>query len=355
MKKRKMNLDQISTKEFKKRRVELKKKSSSATSSSEIREGVTYESAVLSQTGSIPNDKLETIPSPPEQLHQVPLPPDEYNRVYFDLETTGLDASCEITQMAARCGDSSFCQYVLPSVVIQETASRITGLTCDGSTLYKNGVPVQAVSIQECLTSFHEWLNNTPGIHKPLLFAHNCRKFDSVVLCRAMRKCPDIPLQDCIIGFCDTLPMLKDHASCNTTNSTLETLVLEILGCTFEAHNALEDCTYLQKLVEHHSTDSYYLNYTFSMDYMMQVVLQMEDSKSNLQTLMPLLSNKTVSESMVKRMSLSGLSMHHLQLAYQRGGFDGVQSVLSECFHGKPRVTKRRNIITSVVDFLKEG
>lgn len=134
----------------------------------------------------------------------------------------------------------------------------------------------------------------------------------------------------------------------------IQLLVLEILGCTFEAHDALEDCTYLQKLVEHHSTDSCYLNYTFSMDYMMQVVLQMEDSKSNLQTLMPLLTNKTMSESMVKRMSLSGLSMYHLQLAYQREGFDGIQSVLSECFHGKPRVTKRRNIITSVVDFLKE-
>lgn len=43
--------------------------------------------------------------------------------------------------------------------------------------------------------------------------------YDSVVLCRAMRNA-DIPLQDCIIGFCDTLPMLKNHASCNTTNST---------------------------------------------------------------------------------------------------------------------------------------
>lgn len=85
-----MNLDQISSKEFKKRKVELKKKSSSATTSSEIREGITYESAVLSQTGTFPNDKLETIPSPPEQLHQVPLPSDEYSRVYFDLETTGL-------------------------------------------------------------------------------------------------------------------------------------------------------------------------------------------------------------------------------------------------------------------------
>lgn len=130
--------------------------------------------------------------------------------------------------------------------------------------------------------------------------------------------------------------------------------MLEIPGCTFEAHDAVEDCTYLQKPVEHHSTYSYILNYTFSMDYIMQVVLQMEDSKSNLQTLMPLLTNKTVSESMVKRTSLPGLSMHHLQLAYQRRGFDDVQNVLSECCHGKPRVTKLRNIITSVGDFLKE-
>lgn len=68
----------------------MKKKSSSATTLYEIREGVTYESAVLSQTGGIPNDRLETVPFRPEQLHQVALPPDEYIRVYFDLETTGL-------------------------------------------------------------------------------------------------------------------------------------------------------------------------------------------------------------------------------------------------------------------------
>lgn len=168
-----------------------------------------------------------------------------------------------------------------------------------------------------------------------------------------MRKCYNIPLQDCINGFCDSLSMLKNHASCSSTKWTLKTVVLEIPGCTFEAHDAIEDCTYLQKFVEHHSTYSYILNYTFTLDYIMQVVLQM-DSKSNLQTLMPLLTNKTVSDGMVKRMSLPGFSMHHLQLAYQRRGFDGVQNALSECCHGKPRVTKRRNIITSVVDFLKE-
>jgi hypothetical protein len=89
MKKRKKNMDQISSKEFKKRRVELKK-SSSATASSETREGVTYESGVLSQTSSIPHDRREIIPPPPEQLHQVPLPPGDYSRIYFDLETTGL-------------------------------------------------------------------------------------------------------------------------------------------------------------------------------------------------------------------------------------------------------------------------
>lgn len=120
--------------------------------------------------------------------------------------------------------------------------------------------------------------------------------------------------------------MLKNHA-----------------GCTFEAHDAVEDCTYLQKRVEHHSTYSYILNYSFSRIILCKLYFRWK-TKSNLPTLMPLLTNKTVSESMVKRMSLPGSSMHYLQLAYQRRGFDGVQSVLSECCHGKPRETKRRNI-----------
>lgn len=61
MKKRKMNLDQIFIKEFKKRRVELKKKLLFVIILFEIREGVIYESVVFLQIGSIFNDKFEII------------------------------------------------------------------------------------------------------------------------------------------------------------------------------------------------------------------------------------------------------------------------------------------------------
>ena len=40
---------------------------------------------------SLDAEQSETIPPPPPQLVQQPLPPDKYSRVYFDLETTGLD------------------------------------------------------------------------------------------------------------------------------------------------------------------------------------------------------------------------------------------------------------------------
>jgi hypothetical protein len=57
-------------------------------------------------------------------------------------------------------------------------------------------------------------------------------------------------------------------------------------------------------------------------------------------TLMPLLRNRIVSENMVEEI-LSRTTMHHCQLAYQKGEFDGINCVLSDfVFVEKPRVTK---------------
>lgn len=66
MLKRQSNAEQYCTKEFKRRRVELKKRASAAASPSETREGVTYRSGVLSTTSSIPDNDMDTIPPPPE-------------------------------------------------------------------------------------------------------------------------------------------------------------------------------------------------------------------------------------------------------------------------------------------------
>ena len=97
------------------------------------------------------------------------------------------------------------------------------------------------------LTSFHLWLT---AIQKPVLFTHNCRKFDSIILCNAITKCNFYLLSKSISGFCDTLPMSKKHISTRTASFSLDTLVRNILGFTYYAHNAVEDCEYLQKLIE---------------------------------------------------------------------------------------------------------
>ncbi|XP_061181484.1 maternal protein exuperantia-like [Saccostrea echinata] len=278
MRKRHSNAEKYCTKEFKRRRVQLKKSASNAASSSETREGVTYRSGVLSTTSSIPDSDMETIPPPPQHLQQNPLPPCQYSRVYFDLETTGLGLSADIVQLAARCGETEFNQYVLPTVNINPMASKITGLTYDGTLLYKNGAALPAVSIEMCLSSFFDWLN-TSGLKHPVLFAHNARKFDSLIFGRSVLDSGKEEQGRIICGFCDTLPILKEHASGSHLNFSLETLVKDILGCSFSAHDAVEDCRYLQKVVEHHNIDSFYLQYSFTLMYILDIIKQMETSK----------------------------------------------------------------------------
>ena len=53
---------------------------------------------------------------------------------------------------------------------------------------------------------------------------------------------------------------------------------------------------------------AYYLNYSFTTSYIMSVIKQMENTKSNLQALMPLIAGKVVSDSILKKkISSSGL------------------------------------------------
>ena len=67
----------------------------------------------------------------------------------------------------------------------------------------------------------------------------------------------------------------------------------------------------------------------------------MENTKCNLQSLMPLITGKIVSDiNMLKKISSSGLSMHHLHLAYQRKGFDGINTHFTKFFQSRERVTK---------------
>ena len=112
----------------------------------------------------------------------------------------------DITQVAAVCGQSSFSMYVKPETPITARASKVTELTYDGISMFYQGKPVIWYSLHHVLKSFREWLTS---FKDPVLFAHNCLKFDSLVLCNAMNKVQDVKLHEYFSGFCDTLEFFR--------------------------------------------------------------------------------------------------------------------------------------------------
>lgn len=107
--KRKKEKLRQSTVECKRRRHELKKLKSSQISTSEIKEGTTYESGVgLSCADAV----IEEIPdcTPASKPVSVPTHTDS-NLLYFDLETTGLGTSAEITQLACIFEEETFNRF----------------------------------------------------------------------------------------------------------------------------------------------------------------------------------------------------------------------------------------------------
>ena len=72
------------------------------------------------------------------------------------------------------------------------SASQMTVLTSDGNIIFHNGSPVVCHSLEHALQNFDRWGN---------YFKH----FDSLVLCRALKKVTNIELDGSFSRFCDTL------------------------------------------------------------------------------------------------------------------------------------------------------
>ena len=96
----------------------------------ELREGVTYQSGCTLLNATV---DTEEIPAPVEQPTRTTLPVClDRTIVVFDLETSSLSRSSEITQVAALVLGSdvvtSFNQYLMPAGSISSEASKVTGL-----------------------------------------------------------------------------------------------------------------------------------------------------------------------------------------------------------------------------------
>ncbi|MBN3314054.1 PML protein, partial [Atractosteus spatula] len=172
----------------------------------------------------------------------------EYTLVFFDLETTGLDvAACDIVQLSAISGEETFNLHMVPRCRMTDEASRITGFTVQGQALLLHGGPVNTVTHREALSSFIDFLRT---FHRPLLVAHNAKRFDCPVLSRALDEFSlKDEFQQVVAGFLDTFLLGKELlAASKVTKYSQQYLVKLFLHKTYMAHNALEDVRALQEL-----------------------------------------------------------------------------------------------------------
>lgn len=133
--KREYQKDFKSSVAFKRRRRELKSSASKEVSTSEIKEGATYEPAI-DLSHSLQAEHMQEIPDSSVPPTPSCLSNDEKHFLFFDLETTGLGTSSEIVQLACVSGDNMFNKYILPTCPITTSATAVTGLYVPGGELF---------------------------------------------------------------------------------------------------------------------------------------------------------------------------------------------------------------------------
>uniref|UniRef100_A0A8D3E5V3 exodeoxyribonuclease III n=1 Tax=Scophthalmus maximus TaxID=52904 RepID=A0A8D3E5V3_SCOMX len=125
-----------------------------------------------------------------------------------------------------------------------ESAKRVTGFTVGDGVLSLRGKRMHTTPIMEALTSFIAFLRSFPC--PVLLAAHSAWRFDAPVLTRVLRKCHLLrEFQEVVSGFLDTFPLSKNRC---LQSFRQESLVKELLGVDYKAHDALEDVRALQAL-----------------------------------------------------------------------------------------------------------
>lgn len=130
----------------------------------------------------------------------------------------------------------------------------------------------------------------------------------------------------------------------------LEALIKDCMFMSFKAHSALEDVKALQSLVLHCKIScDVLLKHSFSVEYVISSIDYKSKTDECLGSLQPL--SNCLSKYMLKNIAQSGLSYQHLKMAYERGGPEGLENILSETnSDGIIRVTKTRSIFSKIIN-----
>ena len=254
----------------------------------------------------------------------------------------------DIIQLSAVHDKDEFNVYILPEKRISAAASRVNQLTATQGRVFHKGKPVHAEGAKEALQKFVTWLKNKK---KPVvLFAHNAKSFDSKCIIYSLKKYDLLSsFQDGVLGFVDTLTLFKTVLPLREKYSQ-KSLVSDVLGISYGAYNSLEDVRALPKLVTYKEvTEKQILESSFTTDFAVSSTKYHLNKAVNLQSLQPLITTNVNG-----KIAGSGLKLQHLKLAFQRGGKEGLKSVLSEMINGKARVTSSSRIITQINTYFEK-
>ncbi|XP_033745722.1 uncharacterized protein LOC117331232 [Pecten maximus] len=303
------------TREYKLRRVELKRKKRLKEQSSYVKEGTTYETDIDLTINNSSDPDVQTIPS-------VLSLDESKSLVFFDLETTSASRQSDITQIAAVVnGDNIFHRYVLPRCDIAIKASEVTGLTYSRSLskMYLRGKEIENVtSIHSALLDFLDFLKTLPN---PILVGHNAASFDIPILTNRLREfqlCSSFA--NVVKGYMDTLRLARRLFPKKEVGShSQESLVRKFLGMSYEAHNAVFDVKALQDLFNLKMSAKWSVDDVFSMNFL--------SCKKSYDTLV---SKKAMNKLSAEKLSKNGIHFNHLKLAYSRNAISGVKVILCE-------------------------
>lgn len=295
-------------KKFKARRSLLKDLRKNTDRSAAVREGTTYSSGCGHQ--EISAEELTEIPplhTPATVTSPVLHKP---STVYFDVETTGLAPTSEITQLAViGPAGETFQVYVIPDGNIQATASEITGLSVRRRggvrVLFHNETNVpDAVSEDEALQNFTVWLSGLAK-EKLVLVAHNGNTFDNRILLNAANRHGKVDqLGDAVSGFADSLLACREKFS-DGQQCSLTGLAARV-GLRFEAHNAIEDVRILKLLCEKYVKLS--SKHSKSFEDVRETNIHQLRSAQLLATYATVIQQKIITKTMASKAAKSGLA-----------------------------------------------
>ena len=313
-----------------------------------------------------------------------------FKLVFFDIETAGTGKKAEICQLSAvNEVEEKYSCYILPNSSISPSASRVNNLSIEiingKRTLCKNAYPVETSPLPVALQLFFEFLRSTIGTDKvdkhvnTILLDHNSCTFDIPTLLRTAGQSFIINLHSINLHFGDTLPLFRDllerkhsplqFSSGEFCKANQSSIYQCLFHQDFEAHDAIEDVIALKKIIFSSELaidlETIINGCQVHCIHEAEVDLHYLDRRHRLlQTFIgnlhrPNDASSPITHGMAQKLAGSGLSYDNLLTLYTKYGEAGIVAVLSMApttsHDGRPRITKNRRILGSIVEYLKSN